>query len=287
MPSSFGWMNRRASVLTLALRPTRKPGWVADLWGNRLKDAAWPEELKKDFLAWRYGERKVYEGTDVERWLDTMTYQHYLEKVMGLRPEVTRYIDPVLAAAVGLGSDALSAFAAQSVGMPGFQSFSKVMDYPRKWEEVSPLTWHSFPGGNDGFARCFVKALIPDAIEGSSGFAHIMNGPVRFDALDRRNQDVRLRLGATVVRVEHAGPAESAKTVKVTWVQGGTGAPAGGQGCGDGWRRLDHAARGAGSSGRTPQRLCAVLSLTNAGCQRRPQTLAVSLQAGPDGFPLV
>jgi spermidine dehydrogenase len=191
------------------------------LWGNRLKEAAWPEELKKDFLAWRYGERKVYEGTDVERWLDSMTYQQYLEKVMGLRPEVTGYIDPVLAAAVGLGSDALSAHAAQSVGMPGFQSFSNVMAYPRKWAEVSPLTWHSFPGGNDGFARCFVKALIPNAIEGSSGFADIMNGPVRFAALDRGNQDVRLRLGATVVRVEHAGSAESAKSVKVTWVQGG------------------------------------------------------------------
>src|SRR5262245_56060910 len=140
---------------------------------------------------------------------------------MGLRPEVTRYIEPVLAAAVGLGSDALSAFAAQSVGMPGFQSFSKVMDYPRKWAEVSPLTWHSFPGGNDGFARCFVKALIPGAIQGSSGFADIMNGPVRFDVLDRGNQDVRLRLGATVVRVEHVGQAESAKTVRVTWVQAG------------------------------------------------------------------
>ncbi len=198
-----------------------KPGWVSDLWGNRLKDAAWPEELKKDFLAWRYGERKVYEATDPARWLDTMTYQHYLEKVMGLRPEVTRYIDPVLAAAVGLGSDALSAYAAQSVGMPGFQSFSKVMAYPRKWEEVSPLTWHSFPGGNDGFARCFVKTLIPDAIAGTSGFAHVMNERVRFSVLDRPNQDVRLRLGATVVRVEHVGPPESAKTVRVTWVQSG------------------------------------------------------------------
>jgi spermidine dehydrogenase len=199
----------------------QKAGWVSDLWGNRLKAAPWPEDLKKDFLAWRYGERKVYEGSDSARWLDTMTYQHYLEKVMGLRPEVTRYIDPVLAAAVGLGSDALSAYAAQAVGMPGFQSFSRVMAYPRKWEEVSPLTWHSFPGGNDGFARCFVKTLIPEAIEGGSGFAHVMNGPVRFNALDRPNQEVRLRLGATAVRVEHAGAPESTKTVKITWVRDG------------------------------------------------------------------
>jgi spermidine dehydrogenase len=199
----------------------RKSGWISDLWGNRLREAAWPEELKKDFLAWRYGDRRFYNEADFERWLDTMTYQHYLEKVMGLRPDVTRYIDPVLAAAVGLGSDALSALAAQSVGMPGFQSLSKVMAYPRKWEEVSPLTWHSFPGGNDGFARCFVKALIPDAITGAHSFTQVMNRQVRFDALDRRGQEVRLRLGSTVVRVEHVGLTGSPKRVRVTWAQGG------------------------------------------------------------------
>ncbi len=243
--------------------------------------------MKNDFLAWRYGERKVYSGADVERWLDTMTYQHYLEKVMGLRPEVTRYIDPVLAAAIGLGSDVLSAFAAQSVGMPGFQSFSKVMAYPRKWEEVSPLTWHSFPGGNDGFARCFVKALIPDAIMGTPWFTEVMNGRVRFDALDRRDQEVRLRLGATVVRVEHVGPADSAKKVRVTWVQGGQA------------RRLEAKAVVMAGGGWITRRvvrdlpekhqqcLRTVLSLTDAGRQRRPQALAVSVQTWPDGLPLV
>ena len=199
----------------------RTPGWVSDLWGNRLKDAPWPQALKDDFLSWRYGERKVYHGSDQARWLDSMTYQHYLENVMRLSPEVTGYINPVLAAAIGLGSDAISAYAAQSVGMPGFQSFSKVMAYPRRWAEVSPLTWHSFPGGNDGFARCFVKALIPDAIEGTSSFADVMNRKMRFNALDRAGQEVRLRLGATVVRVEHSGPPSSTKTVKVTWVQNG------------------------------------------------------------------
>ena len=159
---------------------------------------------------------KPHESENLERWLDTMTYQEYLEKVMGLRPEVTRYIDPVLAAAIGLGCDAISAYAARSVGMPGFQGFSQVMAYPQKWEEVSPLTWHSFPGGNDGFARYFVKALIPEAIQGSRSFPEILNGRVNFKALDRSDQRIRLRLGATVVRVEHNGEPERARTVSVT-----------------------------------------------------------------------
>lgn len=195
--------------------------WVANLWGNRLKEAPWPEVVKQDFLSCRYGTRRAYEGQDFERWLDSMTYQQYLEKVMGFRPEVTRYIDPVLAAAIGLGCDALSAYAARSVGMPGFQGFSKVMAYPPKWEEVSPLTWHSFPGGNDGFARFFVKALIPEAIEGSSSFEDVLNGRVNFKLLDRREGKTRLRLAATAVRVEHERSPQEARTVSLTYVQRG------------------------------------------------------------------
>ena len=215
------WVDESPSFGTYFGAGSAPASWVRDLWGNRLKDAPWPQEVKADFLLWRYGERKVGAPPDVARWLDSMSYKQYLEGTMGLRPEVTRYIDPVLAAAVGLGSDALSAFAAQSVGMPGFQAFSKVMDYPRKWEKVSPLTWHSFPGGNDGFARCFVKALIPSAIAGKDGFAAAMNGRVQFDALDRASQAVRLRLGATAVRVEHRGSPGSSDTVQVTFVQEG------------------------------------------------------------------
>jgi spermidine dehydrogenase len=198
-----------------------RPRWVSDLWGNQLRDAPWPEPLKKHFLAWRYGDRQMYGGENFERWLDTMTYREYLEEVMKLQPEVTRYVDPVLAAAIGLGSDVISAFAARSVGMPGFQGFAQVMAYPQKWESTSPLTWHSFPGGNDGFARYFVKALIPEAIAGSRSFGDVLNGRVDFRALDRPDQRTQLRLGATVVRVEHDGLPENAKSVTVTYVSAG------------------------------------------------------------------
>ena len=45
-----------------------------------------------------------------------------------------------------------------------------------------------------------LKKLVPDAIDGQ-GFAGVMNGRVRFDALDRPANPTRIRLGATVVRV--------------------------------------------------------------------------------------
>ena len=52
-----------------------------------------------------------------------MTYKDYLEKILKLDPEVTRYADPVLASVVGLGCDVISAYAASQVSMPGFPGF--------------------------------------------------------------------------------------------------------------------------------------------------------------------
>ncbi|MDA2928699.1 FAD-dependent oxidoreductase [Acidobacteria bacterium AH-259-O06] len=197
-----------------------KPRWVRDLWEQKLKGAPFSTKVKQDFLTWKYGEKRYYQGQDFECWLDTMSYRNYLEKIMALSPEVTQYVDPILAAAVGLGSDAISAYAAHQVAMPGFQGFSKEVYYPHKLKEISPLTWHSFPGGNDGFARYFMKALIAPAIHGGQTFEDILNRRVNFRALDDPENDVRIRLGATAVRVKHDGPLEKAEQLWVTYVKG-------------------------------------------------------------------
>lgn len=195
--------------------------WIQDVWGRKLEGTPFPDPVKRDFLTWRNPGRKYYSGADFERWLDTMTYKDYLEQVVGLSPQVTRYGDPILAAAIGLGSDVISAYAAYQISMPGFQGFSKDSYYPRRLEEISPLTWHSFPGGNDGFARYFVKTLVPHGIAGRRTFEDVLNRRVNFKALDHPENDVRIRLGATAVRVEHQGRPENSKYVSITYVQGG------------------------------------------------------------------
>ena len=102
-------------------------------------------------------------GRTPPQWLDTMSYKDYIEKVMGLDPGVTTYADPVLAAAIGLGCDVTSAYAAQQIAMPGF-AFMHTNTNP----------WHSdtnsFPGGNSVIARYFVKTLNPEAIHGEHTF---------------------------------------------------------------------------------------------------------------------
>ncbi|HWR58533.1 MAG TPA: NAD(P)-binding protein, partial [Thermodesulfovibrionales bacterium] len=191
-----------------------KGGWLAGFWENKLEGTPYPEKIRKDFLRWKNITDRQYDGSDYGRWLDLMTYQHYLEKVLGLHPEITRYADPVLASVVGLGCDVISAYTARQVLMPGFPEF-------QGHRSLRNSHWHSFPGGNDGFSRYFVKSLIPDAIEGRKSFADIHNGQVRFPALDREGNKVRLRLGSSVVRVQHEDSAVQGKNVTVAYLHDG------------------------------------------------------------------
>jgi spermidine dehydrogenase len=63
----------------------------------------------------------------------------------------------------------------------------------------------SFPGGNTTFARHLVRSLIPDSMAGDLNFADVLNHPMNFDALDKKVAPTRMRLNASVIRVEHAG----------------------------------------------------------------------------------
>ena len=122
-----------------------KPTWVRNIWQNDLADAPFSPAVRADLLRWR---TTSGETTDAfRRRLDTMTYAQYLENELKLRPEVTAYIAPVVGLINGAGPDAVSAFAASQIGMPGVA---------RVRSRTGPLP-QSFPGGNSTFARHFVS----------------------------------------------------------------------------------------------------------------------------------
>lgn len=186
-----------------------KGQWVYDMWSHDLEGTPFSPKLKQDFITWRTSEKQYYGGQDLNRWLDSMTYKDYIEKVMGLDPGVTRYADPILSAAVGLGCDVTSAYTAWEIQMPGFA-------FTRKGS-AHHSEYHSFPGGNVAIARYFMKALIPGSIRGERTFEDILNGRVNFDALDQPGSSMRIRLGSTAVRVEHDGTPHGAERVLVTY----------------------------------------------------------------------
>lgn len=188
--------------------------WVAGFWEAGLSETPYPEKVRKDFLRWRNTTDRHYDGNDYDRWLDSLTYKAYLEKILMLDPEITRYADPVLASVAGLGCDVISAYAAHQVSMPGFPEF-------QGHRSLRNSHWHSFPGGNDGFSRYLMKALIPDALDGGRSFAGIQNGRVNFPALDREGNKVRLRLSSSVVRVEKLEKPPPGKNVSIVYMRDG------------------------------------------------------------------
>ena len=86
---------------------------------------------------------------------------------------------------------------------------------------VNPANRHSFPGGNDGFARHFVKSLIPDSIGGESKFEDIMNNPIFFRNLDKNGNNIRLRLSSNAINLRHI-KKRNEDSVDVTYIRDGS-----------------------------------------------------------------
>ena len=198
-----------------------RPGWERDPWSPATLAARFDEKTRAAIGRWRSTSaeetaafRRGAAARPVEEigpWLDAMTVKQYYEQVLGLPPDITAYVDPILASIIGLGCDAISAWWGWHFGLPGFRRSSRYTGF----------VFHCYPGGNTAIARHFVKSLIPIAIGGAAGFADILEQPVDFAALDRPDQPVRMRLGSTVVRVEHRGPVERSERAVVTYFKEG------------------------------------------------------------------
>ena len=184
---------------------------AVDAWRRDLANTPLPQTLRAGLLEWMNTRVTPYQGENLRNWLDTMTYQAYLEDQLRLPPIAAEYAHPIVAGSIGLGADVVSAYGAFAIGLPGF----------RGYEEMTVSNRHSFPGGNDGFARYFIKRIRPDAITGGDNFADIMNGPIDFSALDDPRASIRLRLGATVIHVAHDREPAQSQYVWVSYVADG------------------------------------------------------------------
>ncbi|MGE0441157.1 MAG: NAD(P)-binding protein [Gemmatimonadales bacterium] len=186
--------------------PGAAPVWLRNIWANDLADAPITPELRADLLRWRYSGAEVTE--EFRRSLDRTTYRDYLEGVLKLDPGVTRFVTPVIGLINGATPDAVSAFAAHQIGMPGVGRVRpRGGSLPR-----------SFPGGNATYARHLVRKLVPGSIAGADNFADVMVGRIAFSRLDRAGQPTRIRVNATVISVRHA---PDGREVEIVYERGG------------------------------------------------------------------
>jgi spermidine dehydrogenase len=180
----------------------RESGWLRNIWSNGLENTPFPESVRRDLLRWRANNGPVSEVEN--RYLDTLTYKEYLENVRGYDATVTRFVEPVVGLLSGVSADAASARLGRQLVEPPDRSMAV-----------------SFPGGNSPFPRALLRGLLPDALPGKD-FGSLMYAPLNFAALDRESHATRVRLDATVLRVEHRQSVEGGGRLQVIYEKGGT-----------------------------------------------------------------
>ncbi|HZO23657.1 MAG TPA: FAD-dependent oxidoreductase [Steroidobacteraceae bacterium] len=177
------------------------PHWLKNIWSNDLQATPFSAAARRDLLRWRADHGPVSEAES--RRLDTLTYKDYLEKDRGYDPAVTRFVEPIVGLLGGVSADAACARLGR-----------QLVESPDR-----PLAL-SYPGGNSVFARALLRGLLPAALPGTD-FSSLMYGRIHFAALEDRSQQMRMRLSATAIRVEHQGGDPGRGRVEVTYEQGG------------------------------------------------------------------
>jgi spermidine dehydrogenase len=177
-------------------------GWRKNIWVNGLAETPYSARARRDLLKWRANHTPISEAES--RRLDTLTYKDYLEKVCAYDPAVTRMVEPIVGLLSGVSTDAACARLGR-----------QLVEAPDRPMAVS------FPGGNAPFPRALLRGVLPESLPGKD-FSTLMYGPVNFQALDRGDQAVRVRLNATAVRVEHVHGDSTRDALAVSYEKDGT-----------------------------------------------------------------
>jgi spermidine dehydrogenase len=155
------------------------------------------------------------------------TYAEFLTVIAGYDPQLVKYFQRSTEAYFGVGIDATTALDAWGNYNPGFDGLD-LGERPYKTMSPSgrlaltdpdPYIYH-FPDGNAGVARALVRGLLPEALPGAT-MEELVNNDVDYSKLDVEGSAVRLRLGASVVKVAHDGDPASATEVVATYVEDG------------------------------------------------------------------
>ncbi len=156
--------------------------------------------------------------------LKKMSYIDFVSNVVKIHPDAVDYILSVGATGATnqtAGTDTFSAWYAWRRGMPGFRG----MDLPDA-SQLSNLVKDPglnirFPDNAATAARLLVRWLIPDAVPGRTMDDAVLQR-VDYSALDRPENDVRIRLSSTAIRARHLGDPLAAREVEVTYMRNGT-----------------------------------------------------------------
>ena len=148
--------------------------------------------------------------------LAKMSYQDYLLNVAKITPDAIPFF-------LGMGGrnnkrvDTTPALEAAEHGSVGFNGLGLKLE--ERFSEAS-YRFH-FPDGNASLARLLVAKLIPAVVPGKQSMNTILDAPVAYERLDEPSSNLRIRLSSPVVRVQHDGPPENPRSVRIAYRNSG------------------------------------------------------------------
>jgi spermidine dehydrogenase len=243
IPSEFG-------LRPMLLFPSED--WGADtLIRNRLSSQPWPEFLAttpfspeaqagiariqtdttSDWITLRDGPKTVAEKQAI---LAAITQKQYYMDYVGVPEESTLWYQRNGHSLLGAGVQAISAADAWALGQAGFdglglpfESFPGLGRTPQfgLFDPVDPtIAW---PDGNSSLLRLLLDRLIPGSIRDVDGEPlnqeNVVNAEADYSRLDRKHNDVRIRLNSLVFMVKPARSGQRHATVEYLELKGGKG----------------------------------------------------------------
>ncbi|RFU38132.1 FAD-dependent oxidoreductase [Actinomadura logoneensis] len=158
-----------------------------------------------------------------------LTYLEYLRDYAKMPPEVLSYMQTYTSDEWGFGIDAFGAIDSWALEYPGFGGLK--LDRGKQpyrycgptvqiqWNENDPYIYH-FPDGNNGICKLMIGRLIPNTGAPENMDAEPLSR-IDYGKLDVAGNDVRLRLNAPCVRVQHKDGMVGADEVEVDFDRGG------------------------------------------------------------------
>ncbi len=186
-------------------------------WDEFVSNTPLSANAKKDFIRLWTDERDYLPHLNQQQKLEKlnkMSYDAFLKDIVKVDQQVLEIYRRWGMSFWCVGSDEIPAAAVQSYdgGMPG-------LDHTLKREGHrgdEPYIFH-FPDGNASVVRLLVRALVPEAVPGST-MEDVVTTRVNYARIDQAGSPVRIRLNSTVVNVRHS---TNMKTVDITYVNKG------------------------------------------------------------------
>ena len=188
-------------------------------WKAFLEKAPLSEAARKDLIRLHGKNPDYLPGLSVEEKrakLARISYQEYLLNFAKMSPDAL----PLFLGNGGRNNkrvDTMPALEAAQFGAVGFNGLG--MKFDENFNEGSYL-FH-FPDGNASIARLLVGKLIPAALPGKQSMNTIVQAQLDYSQLDSDRSSVRIRLGSSVVRVQHESAPEKSQSVRIAYIKDG------------------------------------------------------------------